>query len=237
MPKNNAMIRQAMTRGGARRAIKIIRDLEFKIVCKRNTRPVFRDQIGLLFQAIFFWKLEMEKFKLTQKKLKEILCYDQKTGIFTWKKSRGRAARGDRAGNLNSYGYIDIKINKKLYKASRLAFLYMDGYMPDIVDHIDRKRNNNKWSNLRDTNIIVNVRNKTNRNDSTSGITGVNYDINKRKWRVRIINNYNNISFGNYKIKHDAIMARYCAELKYGWHEVEIHTDAKEYVNNFFGRV
>jgi len=44
---------------------------------------------------------------MTQKKLKELLDYDQYTGIFIWRSNRGnQTKKGDIAGSVNSRGYF-----------------------------------------------------------------------------------------------------------------------------------
>lgn len=96
---------------------------------------------------------------LTQERLKELLDYDKNTGLFTWKIYKGRVTKGYIAGTI-CRGYINIKIDNKLYKAHRLAWLYMYGKLPDmVIDHIDSDKTNNKISNLRDVSIAYNNQN------------------------------------------------------------------------------
>lgn len=86
--------------------------------------------------------------------LKALLRYDTETGTFTWIRS------GKKAGSKNGKGYIQIGINDKLYYAHRLAYLYMTGKMPEVIDHVNRKKNDNSWENLRNGTQAENVRNK-----------------------------------------------------------------------------
>lgn len=173
--------------------------------------------------------------KITQERLKEVLAYNPDTGIFKWKVNKASVARkGCAAGSLNCKGYIAICIDFKIYRAARLAFLYMKGYFPCIVDHIDRDRSNNRWNNLREATSQINLRNKKRSKYNTSGITGVYFSKQKGKWRASISSNGRENSFGDYLKKHDAICARYCAELKYNWHTSNATTDAKIYIENYF---
>lgn len=99
---------------------------------------------------------------ITQKELKEILHYDPETGIWTWLVSNSKRVRvGDKAGYLCTHnGYWRIKINGKRYRSNRLAFLYMTGKWPNVADHENRIRNDNRWKNLRDLDSSGNNKNK-----------------------------------------------------------------------------
>jgi hypothetical protein len=59
--------------------------------------------------------------------------------------------KGDIAGGLTPEGYISIQIDRTKYSAHRLAWLFMTEQDPAhlSIDHIDRVRTNNRFSNLR----------------------------------------------------------------------------------------
>jgi len=155
----------------------------------------------------------MPKHKLTQKRLKEILHYNPKAGIFTWLRTRGGAIKGDDVGYINKVGYRIIGIDNKLYNASRLAWLYMSGYFPEHeVDHRDRIKNNNKWENLRHVSHQCNLRNCKKRNTNTSGITGVSWHKRCKKWQVQIKTLDRLIHIGYFNSKLNAAKARWEAE-------------------------
>lgn len=100
--------------------------------------------------------------KLTHDRLLRLLHYNPESGIFTWNVDLGsRARKGDEAGTINKAGYVVIQINGCKIYAHRLAFLYMEGKLPDCqVDHINRNKLDNRWCNLRHSNNIENNRNK-----------------------------------------------------------------------------
>ena len=91
---------------------------------------------------------------LTQKRLKELLHYDPETGRFTHLLNRSTNAKGGIAGSINkSDGYNRLYIDGKIYKGSRLAWLYVHGYFPEnIVDHINKVRDDDRFINLRQSN-------------------------------------------------------------------------------------
>ena len=89
--------------------------------------------------------------KLTQQRLKQVLGYDPKTGIFRWKVRRPKRKPGDQAGCLNKEGYVKISVDGASYTAHRLAFFWMTGKWPTpMTDHFNGIRNNNRWENLRE---------------------------------------------------------------------------------------
>lgn len=94
--------------------------------------------------------------------IRDHLRYEPDTGKFYWIKSRQRIRIGDEAGSLFG-GYIHIRYRGKRYRAHRLAFLFMDGELPDStldVDHINGDPSDNRWCNLRLATRSQNLRNQ-----------------------------------------------------------------------------
>jgi hypothetical protein len=108
-------------------------------------------------------------------RVREVLDYDLETGQFTWRVKRTRVRVGDTAGYFDN-GHRKIRIDGANYHASRLAFLWMTGEWPSgEVDHIDHNTKNNRWSNLRKATRPENQRNRTVREDSSTGFKGVRF--------------------------------------------------------------
>jgi len=126
---------------------------------------------------------------MTQKELKELLHYDPDTGVFRWRVDRGNqhAHVGCAAGYDDGQGYIRIEIKGKAYKAHRLAFLYMEGYLPENqVDHKNGNRSDNRWQNLREVSIICQAQNRKISSNNSSGFNGVLWYKSHGKWGVRV---------------------------------------------------
>jgi len=168
---------------------------------------------------------------LTQTRLKELLSYDPGTGIFVWRVYRNQIAKvGSRAGHINCHGYRHIIVDRKQYKASRLAWLYMEGYFPEYeVDHKDRVRDNNKWSNLLHKTPQCNSRNRSVRSDNKTGVPGVSWHKRLKKWQASItIAPKIRVHLGSHLDKLAAVNARWEGEKKYDFPNCQ--TDSPAYL-------
>jgi hypothetical protein len=124
---------------------------------------------------------------ITQEELKELLNYNSETGVFTWKVSPARQVfSGDIAGTKRKDGYIQIKVKNKLILSHRLAWIYMYGYLPKYIDHINGQRDDNRIINIREVSNQQNSLNSKISKNNTSGIKGVYWDKSRNKWTVRL---------------------------------------------------
>ena len=90
----------------------------------------------------------MANKSLTQERLKEVVEYNSNTGVFIWKKSIAKIVKiGNIAGSQRVDGYLSFQIDKKMYLAHRLAWFYIYGYFPQMLDHINQIRNDNRNRN------------------------------------------------------------------------------------------
>lgn len=130
---------------------------------------------------------------LTLERLKEILHYNPETGEFTWLVHMNPAAQiGQVAGSFNEVvGYIHIHIDRKQYKAHRLAWFYQTGCWPENeVDHDNRIKTDNRWLNLREATKSEQQGNRTPNKNNTSGHRGVYWVSKLQKWKVIVSKNY-----------------------------------------------
>lgn len=99
-------------------------------------------------------------------RLHQLFTYSPETGEFRVKEvRRGSPAKvGDLCGTVRPDGYLVIRVDGKAYLSHRLAWLYMTGDWPaQEVDHKDRVRSNNAWSNLRASSSTLNKVNRITR--------------------------------------------------------------------------
>jgi hypothetical protein len=145
---------------------------------------------------------------ISQEYLKSILHYNPDTGLWTWIARRPKIRVGDIAGGLSEDGYLKIRIDRKKYLAHRLAHLYMTGKWPDEeIDHEDLCRANCKWDNIREATRTQNFGNQRKYSNNKSGIKGVCWDKDARKWLAQIQVNSRKIKLGRYRNIEDAAKA------------------------------
>ena len=114
---------------------------------------------------------------ISAERVKAVLDYDPVSGIFTWKISPARRIKiGSVAGSIHRTGYRNIKLESRTYLAHRLAWLIMKNDWPAAqVDHINGRRDDNRFENLREATHIQNCRNRKINSDNATGFKGVTY--------------------------------------------------------------
>lgn len=152
--------------------------------------------------------------ELTLARLKELLHYDPETGEFRWLVDRQRARKGEIAGTICPvHGYRYIGIDYDRHRANRLAWLYVTGEWPqDQIDHIDNDRSNDAWANLRPATTKQNQENRAVSAASLSGVKGVLWQPDRRRWIAQITHKGKSRNLGRFRQMEDAISARRKAE-------------------------
>jgi hypothetical protein len=88
------------------------------------------------------------------------------------------------AGSIDTNGYLITSVLGKKQKNHRIIFLMHYGYLPKIIDHIDRNPANNKIENLRAASRSLNCLNSKINKTNKSGVKNVDFLKSKKKWRV-----------------------------------------------------
>jgi len=155
--------------------------------------------------------------ELTAEKLRELLHYDQVSGIFTWKVRTSRSVKvGNLAGSVDGDGYLRVMALSRRYQAHRLAWLYMYGVWPEgQIDHINRIRTDNRIANLREVTNKQNHQNRSKPSNNTSGHSGESWYKRDSKWVAKITHNYKHTHLGYFENLEEAIAARKAAEKLY----------------------
>ena len=88
---------------------------------------------------------------LSANRLRKLLKYAPATGVFRWRVRKGSSNVGTVAGSIHPpKGYREICVDGKIYRANRLAWLYMTGRWPKLaIGYINHNTSDTRWANLR----------------------------------------------------------------------------------------
>lgn len=162
---------------------------------------------------------------LSPEQLRSVLDYNPTTGLFRWRDHIKHWRAGLQAGTRspaegNGYVCLAIKTDGKtrLYKAHRLAWLYVHGEWPDgQIDHINGVKHDNRIENLRVATNQQNCLNRAIRADNKSGYKGVSWNKRSGRWLVHISVNGRIKHVGLFEHIEDAVEAyRLSAERHHG---------------------
>lgn len=122
-----------------------------------------------------------------RREIRELYDYNLLTGRLTHavdKPGRGRNYRrkGTPAEWFHAKGHLECQHGK----VHRVAFMYVLGWVPEEVDHINGDNSDNRWINLRPANREVNCRNTALRSDNSSGHSGISWCAPRGMWRLQI---------------------------------------------------
>jgi hypothetical protein len=144
------------------------------------------------------------------------VLFEYRDGVLYWKNPRARRCKsGDAAGSVDADGYLVVGFTEGRYPVHKIVWAMHHGQLPDLVDHINGDRQDNRIENLRAVTKRENNFNKRVRSDNSTGITGVRWHSQRKKWNARIKVDGVDRSLGMYKEMRDAERARLAAELKY----------------------
>lgn len=167
---------------------------------------------------------------LDQEKVRDLFEY--RDGILYWKiKPANNAEIGSVAGSIQSNGYCYISIDSKLYRRSRLVFLYHHGYIPEYnIDHKNRRKLDDRIENLREVTQQCNSRNTGNFSNNISGVKGVSWCKRYEKWHSQIGLNKKRYNLGYYDDFDEAVCHRLAAEQCLNWSGCDNISPAYKYV-------
>ena len=87
---------------------------------------------------------------ISQDYLKTVLSYNPDTGVFTWLKAS--RFKGMSAGTSHTSAGVErtmIMIDGKQYNAANLSIIYMEGFDPKFIKHLNNDRTDCRYLNLK----------------------------------------------------------------------------------------
>lgn len=120
--------------------------------------------------------------------LREHFTYNPETGELRWKVKGKKRRLHTEAGSCNSNDYRRLYVCGDFFQAHRIcwALYYGEDPAPNIIDHKNGVRNDNRISNLRIATESENNINRPLQRNSTTGYRGVAYHKQSRKWQAYI---------------------------------------------------
>lgn len=140
--------------------------------------------------------------------IKEYISYDPVTGDFYWIKPSSKKVRvGTVIRNYDNRGYLCIKFGGKRYKAHSVAWWWVNGEMPRIIDHINGRPDDNRILNLRLATVSQNQMNRRPKVNGTSPYKGVTRITGTNRWMAHIRFQGKSFNLGHYDLQEDAARA------------------------------
>lgn len=121
---------------------------------------------------------------ITQETLRDM--FDYCDGFLIWRKpphKKGPQRVGSIAGCKDVLGYWRIGIDKHRYYAHRLIWLWHYGVEPNVIDHINGIKSDNRVENLRACTRAENQRNLGMIASNKTGMKGVHWVKSMNRWK------------------------------------------------------
>ena len=153
--------------------------------------------------------------EITQSLLKELFSYHPDGYLI-----RNRNGKAVESALHKGHRYARISVKNKAYAVHRIVFLWHHGYLPQVTDHIDNDRLNNRIENLREVTHQQNSFNKKRDFNSASPYKGVKPASRARKnglvpWEVSVSFNKKQIYLGTFNDIEVANQVAIAAREKY----------------------
>ena len=132
--------------------------------------------------------------------------FEYRDGALYRRLSRGPQHAGARAGTKTKKGYIRVRIDGVFYMEHRLVFFLFHGRWPEMTDHVNGIRDDNRIENLRECTAAENAYNAKGKGER--GLPkGVHYHKKRKRYVAYVSRNGKRVNVGEYKDAATAISA------------------------------
>lgn len=155
--------------------------------------------------------------------LRECFSYKKASGTLTWNVRPLSHFRSERSMNIwnaryakkssmyaDHRGYVYVRINRSLFLAHRVVWALVTGNDPGVmeIDHRNRNPNDMRWMNLRMATSSQNGCNTRTYSNNTTGVKGVSWNREHKKYEAYADFNGKRIKAGYFKTIKEARTAR-----------------------------
>jgi hypothetical protein len=137
----------------------------------------------------------MKTIKTLPKKTELQEIFEYRDGNLYWKKTYAKAKKGAIVGWVEKNGYKAASLNGVRYRLHRLVFEFHYENCPDILDHINGDRSDNRIENLRPATISQNNVNRKHNRNNKIGLKGVCADQGRFKASIKINNRSKHLGY------------------------------------------
>lgn len=147
--------------------------------------------------------------------LREFFCYCPDKGIVRWLKSPSRIVKPGAIAGRHCNGYLFVIFKGKKLRVHRIAFALTHGRWPEIIDHVNGIKDDNRLCNLRECTHEQNMQNsrvylRRNKSSRFSGVSRCNNKSNP--WTSQIRVDGKKIHLGSFSSELDAHKAYLAAK-------------------------
>lgn len=145
----------------------------------------------------------------TQERLRTLLSYDPTTGLMNWVNHPNRTdLNGKKCGAKRKGGYLCASVDGHKYTVHRLAYKWMTGEEPNIIDHINGVTDDNRWHNIRSVSVHQNNLNTALLSNNKSGENGVFFHEKQNRYHANIRVDNRSIHLGSFETLEEAKACR-----------------------------
>ena len=144
---------------------------------------------------------------ITQELLRALFEYCPDGRLLRKVTTNPRSTAHTYSGSPNAAGYLRTRIAGKLYYNHRLIWFLHHGTWPEVIDHINGDRQDNRLENLRACTQSGNMRNSKNKSSSSTGVKGVTWRPTKNRFRARITVDGKEVCVGHFLTLEEARIA------------------------------